>query len=92
MTAGHTDVRFKEVEINRRSIAVHAVIQQYRLTFYIYKQQWFVTLASELYTKKKDIKYKARVIYIKNDGSYLQHKVIQGNKNNKVPPRKKSPQ
>ena len=30
MTAGHTDVRFKVVEINRRSIAVHAVIQQYR--------------------------------------------------------------
>ena len=38
LTAGHTDVIFKEVEINRRSIAVHAVIQQYRLTFYIYKQ------------------------------------------------------
>ena len=29
ITAGHTDVIFKEVEINRRRIAVHAVSQQY---------------------------------------------------------------
>ena len=76
------------MEINRRRIAVHAVIKQCRLTFYIYKQQWFVTLASELYTKKKDIKYKARVIYIKNDGSYLQHKVYiyRETKTTKFPP------
>ena len=74
MTAGHTDVRFKEVEINRRSIAVHAVIQQYRLTFYIKAAVVRHPCIQTIY-KKEDIKYKARVIYIKIDGSYLQHKV-----------------
>ena len=34
MTAGHTDYIFKEVEINRRRFAVHAVSQQYT-TIYV---------------------------------------------------------